>query len=165
MNLKASDSWFFDETVSCVKVGSPQTNANSVNRPIRLIIENFDTPALRILYRLKSTRLALKVIGFFDDTLLLDVSGLDDRLFAKIILFSTHQPIGMNTKSVLKKILVEMYPYGSKEICTKFFFFAKDSGEDESKVNELSKICGQYNIDYEGYFHPGCVINYKKVWY
>ena len=58
--------------------------------------------------------------------MLCDVAMLDDRVFTKILLFGTHQPIGMNTKSNLKKIPVETYPYGTKEICTKFFFSAED---------------------------------------
>jgi len=55
----------------------------------------------------------------FFNLMLGDVSALDDRFFDKIMLFGTHQPIGMNTKLNLRKIPVETYPYGTKEIVRK----------------------------------------------
>lgn len=165
-SLKANDREFFREIVSCIKATLPQTTPDSIKRSVLLIIDNFDAPALRILNIMKSTELALEVMGFFN-FMLRDVSAVTNRFFDKIILFGTHQPIGMNTKSNLKKIFVESYPYGKEEVCSKFFFSAEDVktilrnyGEEESKVNDLSKICGQYNIDDKEYFHPGCIVNY-----
>lgn len=58
INLKASDSRFFDNIVSYVKAVLPQTNPDSGYRSVLWIIDNFDAPALRILDRLKSSGLA-----------------------------------------------------------------------------------------------------------
>lgn len=163
-SLKANDIEFFDEIVSRVKTALPQTTPVSVKLSIMLIIDNFDAPALRVLNKTKSIELALDVMSFFN-FMLRDVSSVTDRFFDKVLLFGTHQPIGMKTKSNLKKILVETYPYGG--ICSKFFFSVEDvkiilknCGEDENKINDLSKICGQYNIHNEEHFHPGCIVNY-----
>lgn len=168
-SLKTNDPEFFDEIVSRVKAALPQTTPDSVKLSIMLIIDNFDAPALRVLNKTRSIELALGVMGFFN-FMLRDVSTVTARFFDKVLLFGTHQPIGMKTKSNLKKILVEMYPYGKAEICSKFFFSVEDvktilknCGEDENKVDDLSKICGQYNIDDEEYFHPGCIVNYVNL--
>lgn len=105
-------------------------------------------------------------MGFFN-FMLSDVAVLDTCFFTKVLLFGTHQPIGMNTKSFLKKVPVETYPYGTKEIIKKFFFSMKEEktvlknyGEEETKVTELVQICGQYNITGDEYFHPGCIVNF-----
>ncbi|KAL6963331.1 hypothetical protein U1Q18_047833 [Sarracenia purpurea var. burkii] len=66
MNLNASDSHFFRTIVSRVKDVLPQTTSAFVKRSVLMIIDNFDSPVLRILNREKSTELALEVMDFFN---------------------------------------------------------------------------------------------------
>lgn len=162
-SLKPDHAYFFLKIIDRVQEVLPPTTPK---RPALLIIDNFDAPALRLLKQTESTELARDVMSFFD-WMLNDVRRLENKLFDKVILFGTHLPISFKTNSLLRKIPVESYPYGRKEICSNFFFsteevktLLKKYGEDETKVTELAQICGQYNIEEDEYFHPGCIVNY-----